>query len=330
MVGTKPLVIAAAGLVIAATLAGVLGAQPPMLRRHTATSTRPLALVPADRQPPAANRVSITVEGDDRVIRCNDMPSHRVGAFPNRGNPHSIAEQTTEVRLPAQPQVASAATMLHDPSRRGPPLPFGIGVNGVLFDPGAAEFWMGDRAAGWNYEALGGAVALGLDTNHAHVQPGGLYHYHGLPTGLLAELGFNELTTDTNGHSPLIGWAADGFPIYCLFGYTDGNDPQSGISKLTSSYRLKDGMRPGGSRGPGGSYDGAFVQDYNFVAGAGDLDECNGRMCITPEFPRGTYAYFLTEDWPVIPRGFRGTPISLKGPPGTPPQGPSGRRPPPR
>jgi hypothetical protein len=118
MVGTKPLVIAAAGLVIAATLAGVLGAQPPMLRRHTATSTRPLALVPADRQPPAANRVSITVEGDDRVIRCNDMPSHRVGAFPNRGNPHSIAEQTTEVRLPAQPQVASAATMLHDPSRR--------------------------------------------------------------------------------------------------------------------------------------------------------------------------------------------------------------------
>ena len=89
-------------------------------------------------------------------------------------------------------------------------------------------------------------------------------------------------------------------------------------------------MRPAAARGPGGSYDGAFVQDYNFVAGAGDLDECNGRMCITPEFPRGTYAYFLTEDWPVIPRGFRGTPISLKGPPGTPPQGPSGRRPPPR
>ena len=44
-------------------------------------------------------------------------------------------------------------------------MPFGIGVNGVLFEPGTAEFWMGNRSADWNYEALGGAVRLGLDSN---------------------------------------------------------------------------------------------------------------------------------------------------------------------
>jgi hypothetical protein len=59
---------------------------------------------------------------------------------------------------------------------------------------------------------------------------------------------------------------------------------------------------------PGGRYDGTFTADYEYVPGMGDLDECNGRRCITPDFPQGTYAYFLTEDWPVIPRRYRGTP----------------------
>ena len=54
------------------------------------------------------------------------------------------------------------------------------------------------------------------------------------------------------------------------------------------------------------------IQDYEFAEGTGDLDECNGRFCITPEFLEGTYAYFLTEAWPVIPRAFRGTPVLLK------------------
>jgi hypothetical protein len=42
------------------------------------------------------------------------------------------------------------------------------------------------------------------------------------------------------------------------------------------------------------------------------LDECNGRFTVTPEFPNGTYAYFLTRDWPVIPRAFRGKPTDIK------------------
>jgi hypothetical protein len=79
------------------------------------------------------------------------------------------------------------------------------------------------------------------------------------------------------------------------------------VKKLASSYRLKEGLRPGG-REPEGPYDGTFVADYEYVAGSGDLDECNGRQTVTPEFPEGIYAYFLTANWPVIPRRFRGTP----------------------
>jgi hypothetical protein len=39
---------------------------------------------------------------------------------------------------------------------------------------------------------------------------------------------------------------------------------------------------------------GRYVEDYNFTAGSGDLDQYNGRFCVTPEFPGGTYAYFVT------------------------------------
>ena len=60
-------------------------------------------------------------------------------------------------------------------------------------------------------------------------------------------------------------------------------------------------------------HDGTIVQDYEYVAGSGDLDDCHGRRCVTPDFPEGTCAYFLTAYWPVILRAFRGTPVSLRG-----------------
>jgi hypothetical protein len=290
-------------------------AQPPPARQHRSNRSQPVTLVPATQSPPAENRRVIVIKGDTRQISANAIPNHKVGAFPNRGNPHAIAEQTYEFLLPARPTPAAQITWLHRPpdtaARGAPNMPFGVALNGVLFDPGTAEFWNGDRTANWNYEALGGAVPLGLDANHAHVQPNGAYHYHGVPTALFA-----LLDTSPGGHSPLVGWAADGYPIYALRGWSDPKDPRSGVKTLRSSYRLRAGDRPAAPRGPGGAYDGAFIQDYEFVAGSGDLDECNGRFAVTPEFPEGTYAYFLTENWPVIPRAFRGTPISLRGPGG--------------
>lgn len=308
-------------------------AQPPPMRRHTTTKARTLRLMPANRTTRFEPRLTIREDGEFRVIEVNGIPEHKVGMFPNRGNPHSIAESSGVYRVPLSPE--------HE--RRPQPLEmhvnFGVAVNGVMFDPGAAEFWQGNPRSGWQYEALGGAVALGLDANYAHVQPDGNYHYHGLPTGLL-----KRLDASPGQHSPLIGWAADGFPIYAQHGFSDPDDAESSVKELLSSYRVRRGTRPGGRRGtleaPGGTYDGAFVNDYEFVEEIGDLDECNGRFCVTPEFPDGTYAYFLTSDFPVVPRQFRGTPdrsfqkrmrppgpdSSGFGPPGG---GPAGNGPPP-
>ncbi len=275
-------------------------------RRHTATKAQSVRLVPASESTRWRNEVQVVLRGSSRQIESNGIPDHQVGAFPNRDNPNEIAPQRYQHELPADPKPQAQPSQL-----RGS---IGVAVNGVPFDPGAAEFWMGDPGFGWNYEALGGAVPLGLDENHAHVQPTGAYHYHGLPTLLLSDLGVKA-----SAHSPIVGWAADGFPIYALYGYSDPKDSNSSIAEVKSSYQLKSGQRPGGQE-PDGDYDGAFVQDYDYVAGKGDLDECNGRFVVTPEFPDGTYAYFLTNDWPVIPRLLRGEPVQLRGP-GLPPGG---------
>ena len=286
--------------------------RPPRMRKHKEIKAQPIQLVLATQKLSAENHCSDQTVDNRRVLESNGIPAHLVGTFPNLGNPHTITEQNYDFNIPANPKSAAVITSVHEDrtttKHRGPPnRPFGIALNGVLFDPGTAEFWNGDRDAGWNYEALGGAVGLGLDENHAHVQPSGAYHYHGLPTYLLVELGI-----DKNSHSPQVGWAADGFPIYALYGYENPKSPQSKIIELTSSYRLKTGKRPEGNDGPGGKYDGAFLYDYEFVKGSGTLDECNGRFCITPEFPDGTYAYFLTKIWPVVPRKFRGTATQLR------------------
>ncbi|TWU30034.1 YHYH protein [Bythopirellula polymerisocia] len=265
------------------------------MREHTITQAGKLHLVPATVQSPGTNEVSIEIAGDYRVIRANGIPDHQTGRFPNRGNPNRIAEQSYSYRVPAKPEIAQRVTPAAGQS-------FGIAVNGIPFDPGAAEVYRGNPRGGWHYEPLSGAVPLGIDANHAHVQPTGAYHYHGLPVDLL-----KVLKVDGSSHSSIVGWAADGFPIYAIYGFANPDDNKSQVKGLKSSYRLKEGTRPGGNL-PDGKYDGTFVADYVFEEGLGDLDECNGRVCITPEYPEGTYAYFLTEDWPVIPRNYRGTP----------------------
>lgn len=261
-----------------------------------------LDLEAARRRPPEKNEVTIRIVGERRVIDSNGIPDHDTGRFPNRNNPNAIEEQDYALSMPLEPKPANR------PAEVGHNL-FGVALNGVVFDPATAEYYRGDRE--WNYEALSGAVDLGLDDHHAHVQPNGAYHYHGLPTGLFLRLsgGRKEMT--------LIGWAADGYPIYGLHGYEDPGDATSGVKVLRSSYRLKKGRRE--DRGsPHGEYDGSFTADYEYVEGSGDLDECNGRTGVTPEFPAGTYHYVLTRDYPFIPRFFHGTPDPsfAKRPPG--------------
>jgi hypothetical protein len=266
--------------------------------------------------------VSIRISGAYRLITANGIPDHTPGQFPNRGNPHQISPQRYSFRLSMNPKVNAKATA----SSLG--VTFGVAVNGVPFNPSAAEFWRGDR--NWQYEAKDGAINLGLDDHNAHVQPGGEYHYHAMPMGLARGLYREDSVV-------MVGYAADGFPIYARFGFKDPMDLKSGNKILRSSYQLKKGERPGGSSGPGGKYDGTYVQDFEYVKGAGDLDDCNGRFGVTPEYPEGIYHYYITDTFPYISRSFRGTPDESFGRRGgsggrrPPPRGgPGGRRPPPK
>jgi hypothetical protein len=302
-----------------------------------------------------ANRVEIAERDGYRFITADGIPDHETGRFPNRGNPNTIRAQDYDFRTPLVPKPVAG------------PRPFvggwvfGVALNGVPFDPLTAEFFRGDRRSPWRYEAISPTISLGLDQNLAHVQPTGAYHYHGLPSGLVATAAKNGSESNKSPESKseakkrsesqlvLLGYAADGYPIYTPFGrHSVGEE----LKPLKSSYRLKSGARPagaaGGVAGPGGKYDGTFTLDFEYVAGSGDLDESNGFTGPTPEYSTGTYYYVLTETFPFIPRYFRGTPDPSfqhaaaragaggppvgfpPGPPRGPPLGPPRGPPPPR
>jgi hypothetical protein len=260
----------------------------------------------------AKNEVTIGVKAEFRTIVSNGWPDHAPGAFPRRGNPNTATPQRYEFRVPVQPEAQA------NPVRSGGYW-WGVAVNGVPFEPGTAETWQNDRSSGWRYEAATGFLDLGLDEHHAHVQPTGAYHYHAMPTGLVERLGGDDK------EMRLIGWAADGFPLYTHTAPTDPQNLSSPLKKLHSSYQLKAGVRPDG---PGGGHDGRFTADFEYVKGSGDLDECNGRTGVTPEFPDGTYYYCVTEQFPFLPRFWRGLPDESFAKGGPPPGGgPGGRRP---
>lgn len=241
----------------------------------------------------AMQYVSIFTQGDFRVIASNGIPNHETGKFPNRHNPNPILPKHYAFRVPLHPQIADKLT----PTAWAW---FGVAVNGVPIEPSTQEYWQEDRGSGWKYEAIGGEADLGIDMNLAHVQPNGAYHYHGLPHGLVDELGGD------GKKMLLIGWAADGFPIYTGYGLSDAKDLNSPLRKMKSSYRLKLGERLQTSHAPEGEYDGNFTEDFEYVAGSGDLDECNGRFGVTPEFPNGIYHYYITEAFPMISRYWKG------------------------
>ena len=186
---------------------------------------------PAGREGDAKNEVSITTEGDFRVIQSNGWPDHVPGTFPRKGNPNKLAPQRYTFKVPLKPKAEAALV-----SRGG--WWWGVALNGVPFEPGTAETWNNDRSSGWNYEAGTGFLNLGLDEHNAHVQPNGAYHYHALPTGLVEKLGGDGTKM------LLIGWAADGYPVYSGWAYSDAKDAKSPLRKMKPGYHLKKGARP--------------------------------------------------------------------------------------
>lgn len=241
-----------------------------------AASVTLLAALPAS----AVGNATITQKGNSTCITGNGLPTHSTGTFPNSGNPHSISAQNVNVCVPANPQKNGRATWID----RGA---IGIGLNGVAFRPEAADYWsasgrrnMTRQNTGWRFEPMGNVNLFGVDMNNAHVDQRGLYHYHGKPTGLLKEISGTQ-----------VGYAADGFEIHYLGG------------RAKSGYALKSGTRPSG---PGGRYDGTFVEDYEYVGGAGALDQCNGAML------NNEYVYFVTDTFPFYPRCLWGNAVAIR------------------
>ena len=239
----------------------------------------------------AENQVSITVEGDLRIVRSNGMPDHPTGEFPNRHCPGPILEQHHVFEMPIKPAALTVAVPIGFTT-------FGVAVNGVPFDP-AGPHYQGDDTNAWQFDPVAPNVGpyLGVDFELAHTQPNGAYHYHAIAPDLIGP----RVTPD---RMTLLGWAADGFPIYWQLAPQLAGDPHSPLVALRPSYRLRSGPRPVDA--PPGEFDGTFIQDYEYVAGLGDLDEANGRTGVTPEFPDGTYYYLMTDAWPYIPRHHRG------------------------
>ena len=230
--------------------------------------------------------------GDKCVFNTNAIPNHDFNdggsAFPN-----DVSEQDDQFEITISPSKASQVTPL------SLQLDNAILLNGVKVDllaagcygVGNGKIGCNDISQPWRYEPMHTANGFAVDSHNAHAQPDGTYHYHGSPIALFED--------DVSQSSPVIGFAADGFPIYGTYFNDEGN-----IRAVTSSYRLKSGSRANGSGDPGGSYDGSFIDDYEYVEGLGDLDECNGMTL------DGGYAYYITVSYPYVLSCFSGTPDS--------------------
>ena len=180
--------------------------------------------------------------------------------------------------------------------------------SGATFTPNVFE-WTYNLQETTQFDSARGSVFSGFNNQY-----GGEYAHISNPQKLRYILGDNLFVNndgvtleqeDQIEHSPIIGWAFDGNPIYGPYGYSDPTNQSSNIVKLNSSYRLKSTLvqsdtnpNPVRTAGPALSDDsaGKFIEDYEYSFGLGDLDQYNGRFCKTPDFPEGRYCYFTTID----------------------------------
>lgn len=231
--------------------------------------------------------VAITVDEGTCAISSNAVPNHDFNATGRFAN--SFRQQNQSFSVTASPAPAARTTALSLQYDNA------VFLNGVKLDLMAAGcYGVGDGRIGcgnmespYRYDPLGAGSNFGADEHNAHTQPDGTYHYHGNPMALF-------VLSNATEPSPVIGFAADGFPIFGSF-ILDGDQ----VRMAKSSYQLKSGERDGG---PGGTYDGTFIDDWEYVEGSGDLDACNGML------QDGIYGYVVTESYPHVMACFTGTP----------------------
>ena len=214
----------------------------------------------------------------DVYVSCTCIPGYDIGPWSQ--NPNQPANQNFVFEISLNPQENTGT------KTKAPMGHTGVWSNGVsIFN---AEDGMSYNNQGvWNQNALY-FEGVSFDDCLGHPAPNGEYHHHVNPTCLYDD-------SNDGNHSPIIGYAFDNFPIYGAYGYTNTNATGT-IKRMESSYQLKNiTARVNGPTLV--QYPlGAYLEDHEYVSGTGDLDEYNGRDCITPEYPNGTYAYFVTID----------------------------------
>ena len=232
-------------------------------------------------------QLSFTTNETHIEVISNGLPNHDLESGP--GCCSSAQEHVWTIPLEPTNQTECNPSVSTDGCTMAPERgAVAFAVNGVpIFGPEDGPG--GDAVAGQEgaYEEDRQHVWLGIC--HAHSGPGGEYHYHADSNCLhwhpdeengetWADYSMESSRTVTS-HSPIVGFALDGYPIYGFVGWgVDGE-----VTEMTSSYRLKDGET---------GYNG--IDDYEYVSGLGDLDSCNGQFGATPDYPDGVYHYHTT------------------------------------
>jgi hypothetical protein len=277
-----------------------------------------------------ANVQTVQYSNNWVYVSTKGIPSYITGPFLD-GNPSLATSQNAIFKMPLNPtQNTGTATATTGGN-------IGLFINGVaLFDyrdgvawnsntntlcgglPGMSPCPGGPGAAmSWNRDAIP-AEKAGFDCSKGHPAMGN-YHHHQNPSAFKLDLTVISnvcdlydadglYVIDSNVHSPLIGYAYDGFPIYGAYGYKNA-DGTGGITRIKSGYQLRNittrTVWADGTDVPDGpvvstTYPlGYFREDYEFVSHNGQadyLDSHNGRVCVTPEYPNGIYCYFATVD----------------------------------
>ena len=224
--------------------------------------------------------MSVTISDDTRIMQVNALPNHETWTFPNAGNPNTISAQSVSYEFPLTGTYTGNETWAQVPW---------VAINGVKLEPETAERVECSTGEQYKIEAIQDFANLGLDFNHAHVQPTGEYHYHGSFASIADMFPWEDLVH--------VWFAQDGFLIY-----------YSKKGSYSPSYELSDTPRKGSSC----SYrnasvtventlpDGTYVSDWKYVQGLGDLDACNGT------YIDGEYAYVITDEYPYIGRCLNG------------------------
>lgn len=277
----------------------------------------------------AANVQAVQYSTNFVYVTTTGIPAYVTGPFLD-GNPSLATNQNAIFKLSLNPSANTGALT----STTGGNI--GIFINGVaLFDyrdgvawnaqtnslcggPGNPPCPGGPNAnMPWNRDAVL-AEKGGFDCAKGHPAMGN-YHHHQNPSAFKLDLQIISTICDiydadglyvinSMQHSPLIGLAADGFPIYGAYGYQN-TDGTGGLTRIRSGYQLRnisvrthwaDGTDVADGPAVSSTYPlGYFREDYEFIAHTGQqqyLDASNGRFCVTPEYPNGMYCYFATVD----------------------------------